>query len=158
MSEQDLSGNAAVLYLEDLATGQRYISGTYTVKADQILEFARQYDPQPFHTDPEAANTTFFQGLVASGWHTASITMRLLTESRMPIAGGLIGASAELVWPSPTRPGSVLRVESEVLEIRTSRSRPERGIVTMQSVTLDQNNEIKQKLVAKLIVPSRGNK
>src|ERR1700679_3804878 len=98
------------LYLEDFSVGQRFLSGTHAVDTEQIKQFAAQFDPQPFHTDEEAAQTSFFRGLVASGWHTAAITMSLLVKSGMPIAGGLIGAGCELSWPRPTRPADVLQV------------------------------------------------
>ena len=110
--------------------------------ADQIKAFAARFDPQPFHLDEEAAEGSFFQGLAASGWHTAAITMSLLVKSGMPIAGGLIGAGGEIAWPRPTRPGDVLQVESEVLAVTPSRSRPERGMITVSSETKNQNGEV----------------
>jgi acyl dehydratase len=119
------------------------------------MEFASHFDPQPFHLDAAAANDTIFGGLVASGWHTAAITMRLLVESGLPIAGGLVGAAAEIAWPNPTRPGAILRVESEVLELRPSRSRPDRGVATIKSETRNELDVPLQVLVAKLIVPRR---
>src|SRR5271170_7296852 len=109
------------LTLEDLAVGQVFVSGSHTLDASQIKTFAREFDPQPFHTDEEAAKNTFFGGLAASGWHTAAITMRLLVSS-ISISGGLIGAGGDLSWPRATRPGDTLHVETEVLEIRPSRS------------------------------------
>jgi acyl dehydratase len=96
-----------------------------------------------------------FSGLVASGWHTAAITMRLLVEGGLPLAGGTIGAGGELSWPNPTRPGDTLQIESEVLDIRPSRSRPDRGVATVRSLTRNQRNEVVQVLTAKLIVPRR---
>ncbi|MEP7344429.1 MAG: MaoC family dehydratase, partial [Gemmatimonadaceae bacterium] len=121
----------------------------------QIKEFAAQFDPQPFHLDDEAAKGTFFQGLAASGWHTAGITMRLLVQSGARIAGGLIGAGAEINWPKPTRPGDVLHVESEVMEMRTLRSRPDLGMVTMRNETRNQHGDVLQVLTSKLVVPRR---
>src|SRR5262249_13979126 len=109
------------LYLEDLRVGQRFVSGTHRLDEGQIRAFAGQFDPQPLHLDAEAAKATLFGGLVASGWHTAAITMRLLVLGGLPIAGGLIGAGADITWPNPTRPGDVLQVESEVLELWPSR-------------------------------------
>src|SRR5262249_54856544 len=110
------------LYLEDLHVGQRFVSGTHQLDEAQVIAFARQYDPQPFHVDPEAAKTTFFRGLVASGWHIAAITMRLLVDSPLKVAGGQIGAGAEIQWPRPIRPDALLHVESEAIEVRPSRS------------------------------------
>lgn len=121
------------LYLEDLHVGQRFTSATHTVDEAQIKTFAAQFDPQPFHLDEAAASDTLFKGLVASGWHTAAITMRLNVETGLPFAGGLIGAGGDITWPAPTRPGDTLRVESEVVEIIPSRSKPDRGIAVVVS-------------------------
>ena len=116
MANRNPGGGTAPLYLEDLQVGQRFVSGTHRIDEEQIRAFAEQFDPQPFHLDAEAAQGTLFGGLVASGWHTAAVTMRLLVESGLPIAGGIIGAGAEITWPGPTRPGDTLHVESEVVE------------------------------------------
>ena len=140
------------LYLEDVFVGQRFVTGTYTMTADAIKAFATDYDPQPFHTDEDAAKDTFFCGLAASGWHTAAVTMRLQIDSGPPIAGGMIGAGGEISWPRPTRPGDVLQVESEITEVKPSKSRPERGFATMKSETKNQNGEVVQLLVVKLLV------
>jgi acyl dehydratase len=140
------------LYLEDFAVGQRFTSAAHTLDADQIKTFARAFDPQPFHLDEAAADKSFFAGLAASGWHTASITMSLLVKSGMPIAGGLIGAGGEIQWPRPTRPGDTLTVESEVLAVTPSRSRPERGMITVKSETRNQKGEIVQILTSRMLV------
>jgi acyl dehydratase len=142
----------AELYLEDFAVGQRFTSATHAMDVEQIKTFAAQFDPQSFHTDEVAAETSFFHGLAASGWHTAAITMSLLVKSGMPIAGGLIGAGCELAWPRPTRPGDVLQVESEVLAVTPSRSRPERGMITLKSETKNQKGEVVQVLTSKMLV------
>ncbi|AUH66656.1 MaoC family dehydratase [Paracoccus zhejiangensis] len=138
------------LYLDDLEVGQEFLSGEHALDADQIIAYARQFDPQPFHTDPEAAQGSFFQGLAASGWHTMSLTMRLLVES-VPFAQGVIGAGGEVSWPQPTRPGDILRVKSRILEIRPSRSKPDRGLVKVQSLTLNQSDEVLLQLTANLL-------
>ena len=142
----------AEFYLEDFAVGQRFTSATRALDADQIKAFAAQFDPQPFHLSEVEADKSFFQGLAASGWHTAAITMSLLVKSGMPIAGGLIGAGGEIEWPRPVRPGDVLQVESEVLAVTPSRSRPERGLITVKSVTTNQKGEIVQILTSKMLV------
>lgn len=142
------------LYLDDLSVGRRFTSRTHALDAAQITAFAETFDPQPFHLDADAAKGTLFGGLVASGWHTAAMTMRLLVESA-PIAGGLIGAGGELAWPQPTRPDDVLHVETEVMAIRPSRSRPDRGMVTVRSETLNQRGEVVQVMTARLVVPRR---
>lgn len=144
------------LYLDDLAVGQRFVSGTHTTDAAEIRRFATEFDPQPFHLDDEAARETLFGGLAASGWHTAGISMRLLVSGGLPIAGGIIGSGGELLWTKPVRPGDTLRVECEVLEITPSRSRPDRGTVTVRCVTLNQHDEMVQSFTPKLVVPRRG--
>jgi acyl dehydratase len=143
------------LYLEDLSAGQRFSSGSVTVSEAEAKAFAAQFDPQPFHLDPVAAKSSLFGGLVASGWHTAALTMRLLAQGGAPLAGGIIGAGAEISWPRPVRPGDVLTVHSEVLDTRPSASRPERGIVTLRSQTLNQDGEVVQVLTSRLVVPRR---
>jgi len=139
------------LFLDNLAVGDEFTSEEYTVDASQIREFAKQFDPQPFHLDADAANESFFGGLVASGWHTGAITMRLLVRS-VPLAGGLIGVGTEITWPRSTRPGDVLHVVSTVINISPSKSKPDRGIVTVQSDTLNQRGELCQRSVTKLLV------
>ena len=144
-----------LLYLDDLHVGQRFTSGTHRINEEQIKAFAQQFDPQPFHLNAEAAKETLFEGLAASGWHTAAISMRLVVES-LPIKGGIVGAGGELAWPTPTRPGATLHVESEILELRPSRSHPDRGMATIRSETVNQLGEVVQVLVAKLVVPRKA--
>ena len=145
-----------LLYLDDLHVGQRFVSGTHAIEADQIKAFAREFDPQPFHLDEQAAKDTFFGGLAASGWHVAAVTMKLLVTGGAPIAGGIIGAGGEVAWPKPTRPGDVLQVTSEVMEITPSRSRPNRGMATLKSETRNQRGDLVQILTANLVVPRRA--
>lgn len=140
------------LFLDDLYVGQRFTSGTHTIDAAQIKAFALQFDPQPFHIDEAKAKDTLFGGLAASGWHTAAITMRLNVETGLPFAGGLIGAGGEINWPAPSRPGDTLHVESEVVEIIPSRSKPDRGIAVVLSSTINQHGEVVQNLKAKLVL------
>src|SRR5262249_8375974 len=121
----------------------------------QIVEFASQFDPQPFHLDREAAKHTFFKQLAASGWHTAAISMRLMVQGGLPVAGGVIGAGVEITWPTPTLPGDGLHVECEVIDIKPSRSKPDRGIVTVRCETFNQTNEVVQVLITKLVVPRK---
>ena len=128
------------LYLEDLHVGQTFTTGSITVTTEAIKAFAREYDPQPFHLDEAAAEASLFGGLAASGWHTAALSMRLMVDG-LPFAGGLIGVGGETTWPRPTRPGDVLTVHVEVLEIVPSKSRPERGIVRTRHETRNQNGE-----------------
>jgi len=144
------------LYLEDLAVGQIFCAGPVAVEAEEMIRFARQYDPQYFHTDPEAAKSSMFGGLIASGWLTASLTMRLLIEGGAPFAEGVIGAGGELAWPRPVHPGDSLRIESEVIKITPSRSNPDRGSVVCKTTTFNQRDEVVQTLTAKLIVFARA--
>ena len=143
------------LFLDDLHVGQRFTAGSVLVTENEIVRFAREFDPQPFHLDADAATATIFKGLAASGWHTAALTMRMLNDGGAPIATGIIGLGGEITWPHPVRAGDELHVESEVLAIAPSRSRPSQAIVTICSRTYNQNCETVQVLTAKLIVFAR---
>src|ERR1700694_4939643 len=143
------------LYLDDLQVGQRFMSGTYLMEEGQIKEFAAEFDPQPFHLDESAAEAGVFKGLAASGWHTAAVSMRLLVTGGLPLAKGIVGLGGEIAWPRPTRPGDILRVESEIVGITPSRSKPDQGIVTVRGTTLNQHGEAVYILTAKLLVPRR---
>jgi acyl dehydratase len=142
-----------MLRFADFHAGQRFRSATLTVTADDIKAFARQFDPQPFHLDDAAAAASLFGGLAASGWHTAALTMRLLVEGGAPIAGGIVGAAVdELRWPHPVRPGDTLSVETEVLEVIPSASRPGQGRLRVTSRTLNQDGVVVQSYIATLVV------
>ncbi|MGH9847755.1 MAG: MaoC family dehydratase [Blastocatellia bacterium] len=144
-------------YLEDYAVAQTFSSGRLRVDKERIKTFAAEFDPQPFHLDEEAARETIFRGLVASGWHTAAMTMRLLVESEFKPAGGLVGAGFdELRWPRPVRAGDELCTESEILEVRPSKSRPEQGLIKVRTTTLNQNGEAVQVSIGNLLVPLRS--
>src|SRR6202051_3301665 len=140
------------LYLGDLHVGQRFTSGSSLMEAARIKEFAAEFDPQPFHIDESAAEASVFKGLAASGWHTAAVAMRLLVTGGLPFANGLVGMGGEVAWPRPTRPGDILHVESEIVEITPSRSKPHQGIVTVRSTMFNQNGEAVYLLMAKLLV------
>ncbi len=122
---------------------------------DRIKAFAAEFDPQPFHLDEGAAQSSIFGGLAASGWHTAAITMRLMVTGGLPLAAGIIGLGGEIAWPRPTRPGDLLRVESEIVEILPSRSKPNQGIVKVRSTTLNQHGEAVQVFTAKVMAYRR---
>src|SRR3954464_11781784 len=128
-------------YLDDLKIGQRFTSGTLALDAAQIKTFAREFDPQPFHLDEAAGEASIFKGLAASGWHTAALTMRLLVGGGLPLAGGSVGAGGEISWPKPPRRVNVLHVETEVVSVTPSASRPDRGRVVVRSQTLNQHGE-----------------
>jgi len=143
-------------YLEDFTVGQIFRRGPLRVDRDRIKSFASEFDPQQFHLDEEAATESLFGGLAASGWHTAAMTMRLLVESDLKPAGGIIGVGfEEFRWPLPVRPGAELRIETEVLEVRVSRSRPSQGFVKLRTTTLNQDNKAVQITVGQLLVPRR---
>ena len=144
-------------YLEDFTVGQTFGSGQLKVDTEQIKAFAAEFDPQPFHLDEDAALDTIFGGLAASGWHTAALTMRLLVESEIAPAGGVVVAGFdEFRWPRPVRPGDEeLHIESEVLDVRPSRSRSNQGLIKVRTTTLNQNDEAVLVQIANLIVPRR---
>jgi acyl dehydratase len=144
-------------FFEDFVVGEVHKDGgRVRVDRDEIIAFAKKYDPQPFHLDEEAARHSIFGRLVASGWHTAALTMRLIAESEQRAAGGTIGLGFDgLRWPVPVRPGDELRIESEVLEARPSKSRPDRGLIKMRTRTLNQNGEVVQEVIANAMVPRR---
>jgi acyl dehydratase len=144
-------GNETGLYFDDLRVGQRFVSGTGVMEEERIKSFAAEFDPQPFHLDDLAAKASVFRGLAASGWHTAAVAMRLMVTSGFPLATGSIGLGGEIEWPRPTRPGDILHVESEILELIPSRSKPNQGIVKVRSVTLNQNGEPVQIFVVKIL-------
>lgn len=144
-----------MLYYEDLEVGQRFTTGTHQLDAEQIKAFARQFDPQPFHLDEAAAQASFFGELVASGWHTASITMRLLVEGGLPLAGGLIGLGGEMSWPRPTRANARLQAVCEIVALRELASKPDHGLATIRCETRNEHEQVVQVLAAKLLVPRR---
>jgi acyl dehydratase len=144
------------LFLEDLVVGQRFTSAAQTVSAAEITEFAARYDPQPFHLDDDAATGTLFAGLAASGWHTAAMTMRLMVDGEFKPAGGILGVGfEELSWPRAVRPGDELHAQSEVLEVRPSKSRPDRGMIRVRTTTFNQKDETVMMFTGNLLVPRR---
>jgi len=142
-------------YLEDFKVGDRFVSARHTIDAAQIVKFAAEFDPQPFHLEDAAGKQSLFGGLVASGWHTASIAMRLMLESDFKIVGGSIGGGGDLKWTKPVRPGDTLQVHGEVLEVSPSRTHPDRGSILVRSETRDQIGEVVQVFTARMIVPRR---
>lgn len=140
----------APLYLDDLHVGQTFVTPSVTITTEDIKAFARQFDPQPFHLDEEAAKNSLFEGLAASGWHTAALTMKLLVAG-FPLAGGLVGAGGETTWPRPTRPGDTLTAHVEVLEILPSRSRSDRGMIRTRTETRNQHGEAVQISVVRIV-------
>ena len=143
-------------YFEDFSVGQRFESGSHTVDADEIKQFARTWDPQPFHLGEEDAERTIFGGLAASGWHTAAITMGLVVRGELRPVNGILGLGVEdLRWPAAVRPGDTLRVVSEVVEVRPSMSRPDYGVVKIRNATTNQKDEPVQVFTAILLVARR---
>lgn len=147
--------NDGRLYLEDLYIGRTFAAGAHRLDEPQVKAFAHQFDPQPFHLDAEAAKATFFKGLVASGWHTAAITIRLLVEDGLPLAGGIIGLGGSIKWLRPSQPGDVLTVQGKITEVTRPQSKRNRGTVTIRAETRNQRGDVVQILTATLSVPSR---
>ena len=143
------------LHLEDVAVGAEFISDEVTITAEDIVAFAQQFDPQPFHLDADAAHDTFFRGLAASGWHTAAITMRLLVTSGLNIAGGIIGAGGQLSWPTPTRAGDRLHVRAVVQSVSTSKTDPSRGSAILRIETLTSEGEVRQIFEVRILLFAR---
>jgi len=144
------------VFLEDLQVGQRFGSDTIEVTKENIFAFARDFDPQPFHLDEEAARRSIFKQLTASGWHTAAMSMRLFVTGEFKPVGGSIGLAVdELRWPQPVRPGDILKLETEILDVRKSRSKPDRGIIRIRNVTTNQRGEIVQTFMAFVMVRRR---
>jgi acyl dehydratase len=130
-------------YYEDIAVGDTEEFGEYHVTKEEIIEFASKYDPQPFHTDEEAAKESPFGELVASGWHTAAICMRLLVDNMMDKRASM-GARGvdELRWKRPVKPGDTLHLRTEVVDKRRSESDPGRGYVDNKMEGLNQDGEV----------------
>ena len=145
-------------YFDDLKAGDRFRSEPLTVTEKQLVEFAHKFDPQMFHLSRKRAERTIFKGLIASGWHTAATTMRLFVET-LNFAEGAIGLGVdELRWPHVVRPGDALTVETEIVDLRPSRSRPGYGIIRLRNITTNQRGEIVQTMLASAMVPRREQK
>ena len=146
----------AELYFEDFHLGQKFQSAEpVRVSAKEITEFAEKYDPQPFHLDENAGKSSFFKGLAASGWLTAAIVMRMRVHA-IRVHGGMIGAGVEEIrWTEPVRPNDQLRTETEVIGLRRSKNRPELGLVTIYTLTLNQRDEVVMKSTVKFLAPLR---
>lgn len=143
-------------YLEDLQVGDRFESGAFEVTEKGIVDFAQDFDPQPFHLDLDAAKRSVFQGLAASGWHTAAMSMKLFVTGDLKLAGGSVGLGVDkLQWPRPVRPGDTLRLQTEIVEVRPSRSKPDRGVIRIRNVTTNQNSEVVQSFFASVLVRRR---
>jgi acyl dehydratase len=143
-------------YLEDFAAGQIFNTGRLSVDKEQIVTYAKQFDPQPYHLDEDAARKSPFQGLAASGWHTAGLTMRLLVDGELKPAGGILGVGFDnLSWPRPVRPGDELYAKSEIIEVRPSKSKPDRGMIRVQTTTYNQKDEPVMIFIGNLLVPRR---
>lgn len=138
------------LWLGEFEIGDTYISDTYQVTEEEIVEFAHKYDPQYFHMDSEKAKESFFKGLASSGWMTAGITMKLQVESH-PFGFDLVGIEVDLEWPSPTRPGDILQIETTISDITISRSKPNQGIIQIETVTTNQEGEVRMVMQNKIL-------
>ena len=144
-----------MLYLDDLSVGQRFTSQSYEMRLEEILQFAKQYDPQSFHTDAKAAEQhQIFKGIAASGWHTSAVCMRLWTEC-MPIANGLVGTDSHVRWLKPTRVGDQIHVEVEITQIRRSKSKPYQAIVSYHTQAINQHNDVLMSSDTNIVVFSK---
>jgi acyl dehydratase len=151
-----MSENESYVYLEDLAVGQKLTAGPVQVTEESIIAFAKQYDPQDFHTDPIKAKDTVFGELVASGWQTACLSMRMITEAMPKMKGGMVGRAIEkLGWPHPVHPGDVLSLEVEIIDLRTSEKSPERGLMRTKNIVTNQKGEAVLEMEAVVFVPRR---
>ena len=150
-----MSSDIRARWFEDWVVGEVIeTDASYTMDQDRIIEFAKEFDPQVFHTDPEAAKTTIYGGLIASGWHTGSVMMWLMTTLLGEASMGSPGCD-ELRWPAPVRPGDTLRLRLEVLETVPSKSKPDRGVVRVTQRVLNQRDEVVMSLSARMILERR---
>lgn len=141
------------MFYEDLSNGRTYRSAPIAVTLEEITTFAARYDPQPFHLDPEAGRESVFGGLVASGWLTASLTMRLMVKSEFRFGSGVIGLGVDsLRWPEPVRPGDTLTATVEVVAMRVSASQPEHGVVKIRTTTTNQRDDVVQVMISNVLV------
>lgn len=146
------------VYMEDITAGQKFTAGPLAVSADEIITFASQFDPQDFHTDAEKAKNMAFGELVASGWHTAALTMRMIVEAVPPMEGGMIGRTIlSMNWPRPVRPGDTLSYEGEILEIRPSEKNPKRATLRIRNTTRNQKGETVLEMESVIFIPRRQN-
>ncbi|MDF2384694.1 MaoC family dehydratase [Nostoc ellipsosporum NOK] len=146
-----------MLYLDDMQVGATRSFGRYEVTREEVLDFARKYDPQPFHLSDEAAAETHFGRLAASGWHTCAMTMSMFVAEMAVHPQASLGAAGvdELRWLKPVHPGDVLRCESEILEVNPSRSRPDMGSMRTQTTTYNQHGEPVLRFVALALMRRR---
>ena len=143
-------------FFEDIKPGDTFHTAEAEVTADDIVRFGREFDPQPFHTDPVAAKGSFFRGLVASGWHTAGVSMRLMVQSEMRLDEGVVGQGVESVrWPRPVYPGDRLKVECRVEEKHEKPGRTDYGTIRLRCTTRNQDGRVVQDMVANLLVKRR---
>ena len=140
---------------DDLKVGDRFKSEPLRLTEKALIAFAQKFDPQTFHLSRKAAERTIFKGLTASGWHTAAVTMRLFVQT-LNFANGAVGLGVDkLRWPNAVRAGDVLTVETKILRMRASRSRPEYGIIRLRNVTTNQDGEVVQTMLANALVRKR---
>lgn len=144
-------------YFEDVQVGSRFTSNSYTITEDAIIAFARDFDVQAFHLDHTAANESLFGGLAASGWHTAAVAMRLFTTGPLQFVGGAVGLGVdELRWPVAVRPNDRVQLTTEILATRTSRSKPDHGILRIRNVLTNQNGAVVLSYTANAMVRRRA--
>jgi acyl dehydratase len=144
------------IYLEDLVVGEVFECGGRTVSREEILAFAREFDPQPFHVDEEAARRSLYGGIIASGWHTASLCMRMVVDGLTSRVVSLGSPGVDAVrWPRPVRPGDTLRVRAVCLEARPSRSKPDRGLARFRYEVYNQDDALVMSMEGMALVARR---
>jgi acyl dehydratase len=157
LSENDFAANVTDRYFEDYVTGAVYEYGYATVTEAEIIAFAERFDPQPIHVDAEFARTGPFGGLIASGWHTAAIAMRMIVDHYVSKVASLASPGVdELRWPTPVRPGDLLRVRTAIVETRRSVSKPDRGLVRTRAELLNQQDQTVLSLLAMNLIRLRN--
>jgi acyl dehydratase len=151
-------GDEGLQHFEDLKVGTRSAFGRYEVTREEVLEFARKYDPQPFHLDDDAAAKTHFGRLSASGWHTCAMMMRMLVDNMANVRQAGLGSPGqdELRWHRPVYPGDVLRVETEIVDKRRSQSRPEMGIFRSNVQVFNQHDQVVMSMKSNGLIKVRG--
>jgi len=156
MPQDNTSPKEPFLYFEDFKVGQKFHAKGATLTEADIIAYGKQYDPQDFHTDPVKAKDTVFGGLIASGWHTASLTMRMIITAMPKMKGGLIGRGAEKIsWPRPVRAGDTLSLEVEVMDVRPSATNPARGTLRTKNTTFNQKGEIVMEMETTVFAPKK---
>ena len=139
-------------FYDDFSVGEKFSLGTVVMKEEEMINFATQFDPQRFHLDPEAAAQTIYGGLIASGWHTGSLMMKLLAEGFLGEHSLGAAGLSELSWPAPVRVGDVLTLTVEIMKKRESKSRQHLGLIEIKNQLVNQNGEVALQAVPTMLI------